>query len=132
MAVSISEFTRFAIVQEDNCLNGANMTKYAYGPCRVTAIHAWNQDAGAPGPNFLKMFDNADPTWGTTAPDFSFPIPAGDGTEYGALHLDFHDEPLVFENGLSLGADDAGGTATGTAPSANDVLVILEILPGAS
>lgn len=77
------------------------------GPCRLYGLIA----SGITEINYLKLYDNQEPTAGTTAPDLQFQIPLG-----GTIELIFP-EPLIFENGLSYLADQSPGTAVGAVGS---------------
>lgn len=132
MTLQISKMSDFITIQEDDCheLDGTNANAdFAIGPCRIYSIKAFNQDTTK---NYLKLFDNEAPVHGTTEPDYSFPIPAGDGTEWGYLLMDALDEPLVFATGLSLRASGGAGRTVGVAPGVNEVLVILKVKEGIS
>lgn len=127
MALTVSEFDDFIILQEDDC--DETPTENAIGPCRLYKIEAFNKDAEI---NFLKLFDAVEASWGTTEPDDIFPIPEGDDTNWGYLSVDFLDEPRVFQTGLTFGAANAGGKTAGTGPEANEVLIILHLKRGVS
>ena len=127
MAVKISEFEDFLIIQEDDCEESP--TEYVIGPCRLYKIEAYNKDEEI---NYLKLFDETEVVWGTTEPGELFPITAGDDTNWGFLTVDYLDKPRVFATGLSFAASNAGGKSTGTGPEANEVLVVLHVKRGVS
>jgi len=52
---------------------------------------------------WLQLFDHASPTVGTTTPVLSFLVPAGNGTNYGALSLQF-DPPVKFSTACTYAA----------------------------
>lgn len=58
---------------------------------------------------YLLLWDDTDPVVGTDAPDFQFPIPAGDSTL--AVRTVMCGGDVVFDNGLSWAAATTGGTA---------------------
>lgn len=100
------------------------------GPCRVTHIKAVHTGAAVV---YLKLFDDLDPTLGTTAPDFDFKIPAsGNGAIEFGIPIN-GGAGIPFDNGLSFACINEAGTAAGaqTNPISN-VAVYLTCLPGVS
>lgn len=87
------------------------------GPCRLYGIVSQG-DSGAV--DFLKLYDDINPVAGTADPDYSFPVVSNVWTP-----VFFDPDGLTFDNGLSLLADDAGGTTIGSAATALNVLLLL-------
>lgn len=96
------------------------------GPCRVTHIKV---NSTATTAVYLKLFDDLDPTLGTTAPDYDFKIPLN--VEFG-IPIN-GGEGIPFANGLSFAVINEAGTAAAaqTDPDAT-VEVYLTCLPGVS
>lgn len=75
---------------------------------------------------WVQLFDAAettDVTLGTTVPDWFTFIPAGDGTNDGAVIDDFYNAPVQFQKGIVYAVTTTVGGATG--PTADGVLGIL-------
>src|SRR3990167_9218993 len=69
--------------------------------------------------SFLKIYDAASPTVGTTAPDWIFKIPASVRRVIGCT------EGLAFGTALSFATVTAGGTAGVTGPTSDVIVRIL-------
>ena len=96
------------------------------GPCRVTHIKV---ESAATTAVYLKMFDDLNPTLGTSAPDYDFKIPLN--VEFG-IPIN-GGAGIPFANGLSFACINEAGTAAGgqTDPDGT-VAVTLSCLPGVS
>lgn len=94
------------------------------GPCRVMGISVSNV-GGSANAVWLKLYDNVSPTVGTTAPDYSFPIPVN-----FADSIPIPVNGLKFNNGLSYSAEDTGGGTAGTGAPHDAVIVGLTLLEG--
>lgn len=97
------------------------------GPCRLTHIRVKNGDAAI---LYLKLFDNVNPTLGTTAPDFVFMIPSS-GTQASFDIPVNGGAGIKFNNGLSYAIVTTGGTG-GTAGPTAATLLVLQAIPGVS
>lgn len=98
-------------------------------PCRVTHIKVKNDGTGTPTAVYLKLFDDLDPTLGTTAPDYDFKIPAN--VEFG-IPIN-GGEGIPFANGLSFACIKEAGTAATTQTDPDTTVeVYLTCLPGVS
>ena len=64
--------------------------------------------------SFLKLYDAASPTIGTSAPDFIFKVAASE-----KLQVTFHKNKPKFTTALSLACVTAGGTAGTVSPSSS-------------
>lgn len=87
-------------------------------------LHTLEIDNSESDDFWLQLFDKndiADVTLGTTVPDQTYLIPAGDGTLYGQLEKEFS-VPLVFGNGLVYAVTTTPDGAT--VPAASFVLNI--------
>lgn len=86
------------------------------GPCRLDSLHYKNGDASV---NYVKLYDNVDPTIGTAVPDFVFMLPASveDTIPFPV--------PLIFENGLSWAMVTTGGTGGVTGPTAASTISVV-------
>lgn len=62
--------------------------------------------------SYLKLWDNSDPTVGTTAPDFIFKAAASE-----KLQVTFHKNKPKFTTALSVACVTAAGTAGTTSPT---------------
>lgn len=119
---------KFSVVKDDDA-NATVEKDVMAGPCRVTHIKVKNDNSGTPTVVYLKLYDDLNPTVGTTAPDFDFKIPSG--VEF-SLPLN-GGKGIKFVNGLSFACIKEAGTAASaqTAPDTN-VDVFLTTLPGVS
>lgn len=82
------------------------------GPCRVTEIQVLGPTSAT---GYLKLYDDANPTVGTTVPDYVLPVTVA-GTAVKTTYT-FPDTPLVFRNALSWALVQEAGTAGTTAPA---------------
>lgn len=76
--------------------------------------------------SWIQLFDAAatdDVTLGTTVPSWFTFIPAGDGTNDGAVIDDFYNAPIHFEKGIVYAVTTTVGGSTG--PTADGALGIL-------
>jgi len=86
------------------------------GPCTVYGLYA---DAGATGgADFLRIYDHAEPTLGTTKADFSLKIEASENRIFPMPW----GEP--FPNGFSMACGGTKGDTIGAAPGASIAVVI--------
>lgn len=86
------------------------------GPCVLHGIFVLNDDAAT---NHLKLYDNIDPTVGTTAPDIILPLTT-DATDppKGGMYFPINaPDGIAFTNGLSAAVVSEAGTAGTTAPT---------------
>lgn len=96
------------------------------GPCRVTHIRVGNVDSST-ALAYLKLYDDPNPTVGTSIPDYVFELPAGKIVD---LSLG---SGIPFANGLSFACVTTGGTAGLASPGASAVVTAnLTLLPGVS
>lgn len=102
---------------KDATLNKTVEQDVMAGPCRLIGFIATGH---ASEENYLKLYDNQEPTAGTTAPDYQFPIPNASPIE------EILPEPLVFENGLSFLASQEEGTPVTVDPSGATCILILK------
>ena len=75
---------------------------------------------------WIQWFDVAatdDVTLGTTVPDWFTFIPAGDGTNDGAVVEDFYNAPVKFQKGIVYAVTTTVGGSTG--PTADGALGVL-------
>lgn len=107
------------ILVKDTVANATPVKDVMAGPCRVTHIHATN---GAAAVMYLKLYDNINPSVGTTDPVEIMTL-RGSGTEGGVS--DFPVD-MEFEEGLSFACVTTGGTA-GTTDPTSSVIVALTI-----
>lgn len=110
-------------VIKDATLNKTVEQDVMAGPCRLFGFIA---TGNATEEIFLKFYDNQEPTAGTTAPDFQFPIPDASPVEV------VFPEPIIFENGLSLLASTEKGTPVTTDPTGATNTCILTLKGGVS
>jgi hypothetical protein len=118
----LTEMAGFIIAKIPAAKSSAIEKDILGGACRLFALFITGDVSVT---DYVKLYDNSDPTGGTTAPDFS--IPVAEVANLGGSHPNVFDpdgEP--FANGLSVGADDAGGTALGTSPTACIVTLVLK------
>ncbi len=97
------------------------------GPCRLTHIRAGNVDSAADAAMYLKLYDDLNPTVGTSVPDYVFEIPLNKIVDIplGA--------GIVFVNGLSFACVTVGGTVGTTGPVATKLITAnFTLLPGVS
>ena len=120
--LQITEMSDFIYVNIPVLKSSDLLDNILEGPCRLFSLTVQG-DSGVV--DFLKLYDSISPVGGTTAPDYSFWV---NGDVWYPVPID--PDGLVLANGLSLGADDAGGTALGTDPVALNVQMTL--LRGAS
>jgi hypothetical protein len=112
-----TEMAGFTIVYVSALLSSAIKTDILDGPCRLFAALAKTDNAAT---DFLKLWDNIDPTGGTDDPDYSFKVVSD---VWNPIPLD--PDGVAFDNGLSMGADSAGGTVLGSDPTAFEVMLVL-------
>lgn len=93
------------------------------GPCRVMNIHVNNADGSL---NYVKLYDDLNPTIGTSVPDYVFEVPASVETPFPCNP----GKGLPFDKGVSLAVVTAGGTGGITGPTL--VTVSLTCLKGLS
>lgn len=122
-SVNIRHFDTFSQVQ-DAAVGATAIKDVMSGPCRIKGISVANV-GGSANAVWLKMYDDLNPTVGTTAPAYSFPIP-----------INFSDsipvpvEGLKFVNGLSYCVEDTSGGTAGTSAPADTVSVGMTLLEG--
>ncbi len=114
--LKLTEMGGFVIVTVSGLLV-AGFLNILEGPCRLYSIIA-QTDAGVI--DFLKLWDDINPVVGTTDPDYSFKV---ESDVWNSIAID--PDGIVFDNGLSMAADDAGGTASGTVAVAFNVVLVL-------
>lgn len=115
----IAKFEDFWIVTDTAADEDGNKD-IASGPCTLFHIRVGKAWSSSPTPsvdNFLKMYDDINPTIGTTAPNEQIPI-------LGHLTISPEDnypinppDGLKFNKGLSYAVTLLGGTADSAAPS---------------
>ena len=89
-------------------LNVAGVDSVTGGSGTLHVVEVVNGDSDA---IFIKLYDDGNPTMGTTAPDVVFEV-AGSATRVVWI-----DGGLSFVNGLSVSAAEESGTASSTNPS---------------
>lgn len=82
------------------------------GPCRVDHIEVLGPTSGGA---YLKLYDDANPTVGTSVPDFVLPVTVASPAVKTTFH--FPETPLEFRVGLSWALVQGAGTAGTTAPA---------------
>lgn len=115
--LKLTEMAGFVVANVTALVSSEIKTDVLEGPCRLYSGLA-KTDSGAT--DFLKLWDNLNPVGGTTDPDYSLRV-FSDVWNF----LPFDPDGIVFDNGLSLGADGAGGTVLGADPAAFDVVLVL-------
>lgn len=102
MAVSLGRLPSLSLVY-DATTNATPELNVLSGPCKVHSIRIVNADGAA---RYLKLYDDLNPTVGTTAPHEILRVPA-------STNITFHfgKYPLEFSQGLSFASVTAGGTA---------------------
>lgn len=115
-SLKLTEMAGFVIATVST-LSETGVLNILEGPCRLYSIIA---QTSAGQIDFLKLWDDVSPVVGTTDPDYSFKVEADD---WNSIALD--PDGVVFDNGLSMAADDAGGTAGGTVSAAFNVVLVL-------
>lgn len=86
------------------------------GPCTLYGARIDNSANAAI--SYIHMWNNANPTIGTTAPDVVLPVNASDRVTY------FFKDGIAFSTSLSYAGKTVGGTAGSTGPT-SDVIVEL-------
>lgn len=125
MSISIAKLPTFWTVKDTDADNTVEKDVCA-GPCRLCHVHVTNPNAAVA---YLKIFNNINPTLGTTDPDEIYEC-AGSGTEGGITDLPINpSKGLLFSEGLSYACVTAAGTAGTTSPTSN-VTVVLTVKPG--
>jgi hypothetical protein len=122
--ITRAEFPGYTLVKDGTCDNAAEKDVMA-GPCRLASLYVNNAENSAS--SYLKLYDDENPTVGTTVPDFVIEVP---GRFIGSLPCN-PPNGYPFSTGLSFAAVTAGGTAGTTSPSSSFV-VELTLLPGVS
>lgn len=117
MAVTISpqvlQFGSWTV--EDTSVTPTAVTNIRNGPCRVRTLVIGNS-AGSAAAFFLKLWDHGNPTVGSDAPDYCFPIPTGTTVIELVNHTAGEEEPGVyFGTGFSYAATLNDGTSDTTA-----------------
>jgi len=134
--VSRTDFSQFSLVSiaADEDANAVAVKDVLGGPCRLMALHVENEDKVL---LYLKLFDNVNPTLGTTDPDDIFAIPAA-AEDDPQIADKGSSRPIAefpngkaFKNGLSVGLVTAAGTAGTTGP-AEGVTITMIVKPGVS
>ena len=76
---------------------------------------------------YVKLYDNAAPTVGTTVPKFIFPVSAGSTRTLNALGGSSNSGSggFLFSTAISLATATEGGTAGTESPTGGDVKVVL-------
>lgn len=115
--VKITETGNFLRVYISSLKSSELQDNILEGPCRLYSLEVQG-DTGVT--DFLKLYDSILPVGGTTDPDYSIPVVSDPW-----IHVPIDPGGIAFDNGLSLGADDAGGTALGTDPVALNVSMVL-------
>lgn len=114
--LKLTEMAGFVIVHATALLSSAIKTDVLDGPCRLYFALAKTDNLAT---DFLKLWDNTNPTGGTTVPDYAFKTVSD---VWNPIPLD--PDGVVLDNGLSFGADAAGGTALGADPVAFEVMLV--------
>lgn len=120
---------KFSIAKDADADSTAEKDVMA-GPCRITNIRVDNNvdtDSGTQTVVYLKLYDDLNPTVGTTAPDYIFEIPADQQVNLNPKG----GKGIKFVNGLSYAVVQEPGTAGTTDPATNTtVTVTMDLLPG--
>lgn len=118
MGVSVLKMPSYTVIQDIDA-NDIMEKDVVGGPCTLHHIHAKNVET-AREVAWLKLFNDANPTLGTTAPDDSFELPKAttDDQEDGIRDIPINPpNGMSFPNGLSFACvNDGGGTAGVGAP----------------
>ena len=118
MGVSVLKMPSYTVVQGTAITTAAVEKDVVGGPCTLHHVHAKNivvTNTTA----WLKLFNDANPTLGTTAPDKSFKLPTTPG-QVADLEEGIRDIPInppngiSFPNGLSFACESSGGGTAGT------------------
>lgn len=123
-SITRADFPNYSIIQDTDA-DGTVEKDVMGGPCRVTDVQVTNGDALT---RYVRLFDDKNPTNGTTDPDYVLFIPSSGVKAVMSYHFP---EPLVFDNGLSFAMVTVGGTAGTTGPTL-DSTVVLTVRPGVS
>lgn len=119
--VSIAKFPGFWIIK-DTDPDSSVEKDVCSGPCTLCHVSMLGNGTEK---NYLKFWDDINPTVGTTPPDEQYPVPK-DTTKRG-----FPINPpngLYFENGLSFAMVQQPGTAGTTDPSSGELELV--VIPG--
>lgn len=111
-AVSVLETSDLKVAIESDAEKTGTSNIFA-GPCTVPLIVVDNT-ANAAEAEYLKVYDHVAPTYGTTEPNWVFPIAAGAVVTI-PLRLPVG---TVFSNGISIACAQEGGKTTDTDPTA--------------
>ena len=122
--ITRADFPSYSIIRDADADENAELDVMA-GPCRVTHCEVVNGDAAT---RYVRLFDNKNPTVGTTPPDHVLFIPS---SAVKALATFPFPEPLVFANGLSFCMVTVGGTVGAVGPTLTSKIV-LHVRPGVS
>lgn len=115
MAFSVSELTTTAIVLIPDADETAEKDVRAGG---VTAYGMYVDNSANAAASYVKLYDNADPTVGTDAPEYIFEIEGSGGLNGGKVFIPFNGGTgLVFGTALSVACVTAGGTSGVTGPT---------------
>ena len=86
----------------------------------VTQLYGWRLYNNASSPRFVKFYDlSSDPTVGTSTPILTLSLPANSQDVF------FNAVGIPFMGGIGVGATSAVADNDTTAPSANDVVMVL-------
>ena len=110
----------FVQIKDADCNATAEKDIFA-GPCRVTAIRIANPSAAIA---YVKLYNDKNPTVGTTAPAFVLEVPvmAANVAEEQPCNPP---DGWLFSEGLSIACVTTAGTAGTTSPATNPVLVTI-------
>lgn len=123
MSISVIEMTGRTVIYDADADNTAENDVRA-GPCTLYGVSVKNPNAAVA---YLKFYDSAAPTVGTTAPDEIVMLEGSGGLNGGYMHWQVNGTSgLSFTTGLSFACVTGAGTAGTTSPTSN-VLVTLEV-----
>lgn len=109
----------FRLIYEDT-VDEVAVDNVADGPCIVYAVYLTSQSSATA---FMKFYDHANPTVGTTAPNMILPqLSAG-----GGPFLWMFRNGVEFQTALSFAAVTTAGTAGTTAPTGGDLSMALVV-----
>ena len=116
MAISVSELTNTAIVYDADSNEVAENDVRA-GACTLYGMYADNSAVDELA--YVKFYDSAAPTVGTTAPDFILMLEknADNDVNEGEMFMVFNGGTGISFNNLSFATVTTGGTAGVTTPT---------------
>ena len=123
MAIALSELTNTTLANNTDAVATAE-TDVRAGPTTLIAVYVTNIVAATVV--YLKFYDNADPTIGTTEPDEVYEIEGSAGGNAGHTRILVNGlTGLAFANALSYAVvTDGGGTAGTTPPGGSDNVLV--------